>query len=51
MIDQDKERFRQLCESASKEQDSKKLAKLIEEINRAIDRPPIGSPLPTAKNP
>ena len=37
MTDPDIERWRQLCELASKEQDSKKLLALVEEINRLLE--------------
>ena len=37
MADADTERWRQLCELASKEQDSKKLLALVEEINRLLE--------------
>jgi hypothetical protein len=34
---QGNERWKQLCEQASREQDPKKLVKLIEEINQLLD--------------
>jgi uncharacterized FlaG/YvyC family protein len=34
---QDKQRWQELCQQASTEQDSKKLAALIEEINRLLE--------------
>jgi hypothetical protein len=34
---QGNERWKDLCEQASKEQDPKKLVKLIEEINQLLD--------------
>jgi hypothetical protein len=37
MSDLDPQRWRQLCELASKEQDSKKLLALVEEINRLLE--------------
>jgi hypothetical protein len=37
MADPDTERWRQLCEMASKEPDSKKLLALVEEINRLLE--------------
>jgi hypothetical protein len=33
----DKERWMQLCELASKEQDPRKLSELVEEINRLLE--------------
>ena len=36
MIDNDQDRWRQLCEQASKEQNPKKLVTLMEEINRLL---------------
>ncbi|MFZ0480350.1 MAG: hypothetical protein WAL71_14495 [Terriglobales bacterium] len=50
MTDQNRERWRILCEQAANEQDPKKLIALIEEINRVLsakdgDREP---PLPKA---
>jgi len=38
MYEQQKERWMELCEQASKEQDPNQLIKLVEEINRLLEQ-------------
>jgi len=56
MDDEPTERWKELCAQASKEQDSEKLLKLVQEINRLLEQPHnpderLNTPTPTELKP